>query len=95
MHARDGLPPLDAASLQRGIDLLDSRVHGLQPVQPLLERLAQPLVRLDGIRKHGVATGGRHIKCVQEGGARRLLLVRDVRVPRDGARALREERLAD
>ena len=88
------LAPLDASPRGGGIDLLDARVRGLQAVQSLLEQRAEPVVRLDGVHKERISAGLGLIEDIQEGRSGRLLLVRHVRVPRDGACPLLEELLS-
>lgn len=72
------LPPDDTPPGDGGIHLLDTRVHRLQSVQPLLEQRAQPLVSLHGIHEQRVTSRLRLVQDVQECGARRLGLVGDV-----------------
>lgn len=74
----DGLPPLDAGPDGGGVDLLDARVRGPQAVKTLSEERAQTLVCLDGVDKERVAPGVWLVEDVEKGGARGLLLVRDV-----------------
>lgn len=83
----DGLAALDAVPGGRGIHLLDARVRGAEAMQALLEQRAQALVGGDGVDKERVAARLGPVQDVQKGGAGGLLLVRDVRVPRDGAGA--------
>lgn len=87
----DGLTPLHAAPANAVVDLLDARVHGLEPVQALLEPGGQAIVGLGGVGKERVAARVRAVEDVQEGRAGRLLLVGDVAVPGDGARARLEQ----
>ena len=89
----DRFTTLDAALLHAGVDLLDTRVGSLQAVQQLLEVRREAVVCLDSVGKEGVATSLRNVEDVQEGDARRLLLVGDVGVPRHGARSGLEEGL--
>lgn len=78
------LTPLDAASGSRRVDLLDTRMSGLEAVQTLLEQGAEAVVGLHGIDEEGVTTGLGLLEDVQEGSTWRLLLIRDIRVPGDG-----------
>src|SRR5437868_1592117 len=94
VRAHDGvfrlhwLAPDDAAALAAALRLLEARVHGLEPVQALLEQRRQAVVGLDVVRKGRVPADRRAVEDVQEGSPRRLLLVRDVRVPADAAVAV-------
>lgn len=71
----DGLTALDAVSGGSGIDLLNTRVGGLESVQALLEERAQAVVSSNGIDKNGVTTSLGLVEDVEEGSARRLSLV--------------------
>lgn len=81
MRVDNGVSSLDAVASCRGVDLLDTRVCGLQAVQTLLEERAESLIGLNGVNEDGVAASLGLVQNVQEGGSGRLLLVRNVRVP--------------
>jgi hypothetical protein len=91
MLIHDGLAPLDPPARQAGVRLLDGRVRRAQAVQTLLEERAEPVVGLGRVHEERVAARRRLVQDVEEGRARRLLLVRHVRVPGYGRRAVREE----
>jgi hypothetical protein len=93
MLVDDGLTALDAALLDAGVDLLNTRVRSLEAVEQLLESRGQTLVRLDGVGKESVTTGIGGVEDVQEGRSWGLLLVGNIRVPRHGAHASLEEGL--
>jgi hypothetical protein len=76
---------LDAVASCSSVDLLDTRVCGLQAVQTLLEERAKSLISLNGVNEDGVAASLGLVQDVQESGSGRLLLVRNVRVPSDRA----------
>lgn len=81
MLVHNRLTSLDAAPSSRRVDLLDTRVGGLEAVQALLEHGAEAVVGLHGIDEKGVTTGLGLFEDVQKRGARWLLLVRDVAMP--------------
>jgi len=85
------LAPLNPPPRRRRIHLLDPRVRRLQPVQPLPKQRTQPLIRLRRIHKQGIPARLRLVEDVQKRRPRRLLLVRHIRVPRHGTRAVRKE----
>lgn len=89
----DGFSPLDAATGDSSVDLLDAGVCGFETVKALLEERTETLISLSGIHEESVTASVRAVKDVKEGSARRLLLIRDVRVPCDRARARLKERL--
>lgn len=93
MSVDDGLTTLDAALSHAGVDLLDTRVGGLEPVKELLEGRGETVVRLGGVGEEGITSGLGDVQVVEERGAGRLGLVGDVRVPGDGAGAGLEEGL--
>jgi hypothetical protein len=74
----DRVAPLDAAAGCGGVDLLDARVRGLETVETLLEERAQALVGRDGVDEERVTARVGPVEDVEERGAGRLLLVRDV-----------------
>ncbi|PHH66026.1 hypothetical protein CDD81_551 [Ophiocordyceps australis] len=84
------LAPLDARSHRRRIHLLNARVRRRQAMQALLKERTQPLIRLHGIHKNRIAARIRFIEDIQKGGARRLRLIRHIRVPSHGAGARAE-----
>lgn len=75
MSMDDGLTALDAVSGGSGVDLLNTRVGGLQPVQALLEERAQAVVGGNGIDKDGVTTSLGLVEDIEKSSARRLSLV--------------------
>lgn len=87
----DRVAPLDAAAGSSGVDLLDARVRGLETMETLLEERAQTLVGRDGVDEERVTARVRPVEDVEERGAGGLPLVRDVRVPGDGAGPRLEE----
>lgn len=91
MLVDDGVAPLDAAPGSSGVDLLDARVRGLEAVETLLEERAQTLVGRGGVDEERVTARVRPVEDVEERGAGGLPLVRDVRVPGDGAGPRLEE----
>lgn len=99
MGAHDGvvvdhrLATLDAVPGRGGIHLFDARVRCAEAMEALLEERAEALIRLHGIHKERVAARLGPVQDVEKGGAGRLLLVRNVRVPGDGAGARLEVRL--
>lgn len=88
MVVHDRFTPLDTASGSRRVDLFDTRVRSLEAMQTLLEQGTEAVVGLHGIHEKGVTTGLGLLKDVQEGGARWLLLVRDIAMPGYAACAL-------
>lgn len=78
-------PSLDTSTCSRSVNLLNARMRRLKTVQALLEQRAQSVISLRGIDKQCIATSIRSIENVQKRSSRRLLLVRDIRVPRYGA----------
>lgn len=72
------LSPLNTPPGDGGIHLLNTRVHRLQSMQPLLEQRAQPIVSLHGIHEQGITSRLRLVQDVQECCAGRLGLVGDV-----------------
>lgn len=89
----DGVPAVHATPLEAVVDLLNARVDGLEAVQPLLEARRKTIVRLGRVGEERVAARVRAVEDVQEGGAGRLLLVRDVAVPRHRAGPRVEQRV--
>jgi hypothetical protein len=60
-------------------------------MQPLLQILAKPIIRLNLARKQRITSHLRGIKDIQEGGSRGLGFIRNVRVPGDAGIAVCEE----
>ena len=60
-------------------------------MQPLLQILTKPIIRLDLARKQRIASHLWVIKDIQEGGPRGLCFIRNIRVPGDAGIAVREE----
>lgn len=86
-----GLAADDAAPQGRSISLLVGRVGGLEAVKTLLEGRRETVVGLGGVDEEGIAARFGLVENVQEGGSRRLGLVRDVGVPSYGRGAVGEE----
>lgn len=99
MSAHDGvvmdhwLATLDAIPGSGRIHLLNARVRRAEAVEALLEQGAEAFVSRDGVDEERVAARLGAVEDVEKGGARRLLLVRNVRVPGDGAGARLKVRL--
>lgn len=85
------LATCNTPSVDTAVDLLNTRVHGTQSMQPLLELRRQTVVCLCHVAKEGVTTSRRPIQDIQEGGAGGLLLKGHVRVPGDSVRTGRQE----
>jgi hypothetical protein len=60
-------------------------------MQPLLQILTKPIIRLNLVRKQRITSHLRGIKDIQERGSRGLGFIRNVRVPGDAGIAVREE----
>lgn len=75
MRVDNRVSSLDAVASRSGVDLLDTRVCGLETVQTLLEERAESLVSLNGVNEDGVASSLGLIQDVQESSSGRLLLV--------------------
>jgi hypothetical protein len=84
MLGRDPLASSYPPSVQTIVDLLDTRVHRLQTVQPLTELRRQPSVRLRHVGEESITSAGRSVEKVQESRAGRLLLEGHVRMPGHG-----------
>jgi hypothetical protein len=86
------LPPHNPLLIPTKLRLLEPTMYSLQPMQPLLQRLTEPIVRLDLVREYRVtgAIIGR-VENVQESRSGRLGLVCHVAVERDAAVAACEE----
>lgn len=85
------VPPDDASSGQTALGLLEPRVHRLQTVQSLAELRRQTLVGGSHVDEQRVTAARGTVQQVQEGRARGLLLVGDVRVPCHRVGVLLEE----
>jgi hypothetical protein len=84
---------LNTSLLHTSIDLLNPRMSRLESMQQLLKRRRQSVIRLDSIRKKGIATSVGVIKDIKKRRSRRLLLIRNIRMPRHRAHARLEELL--
>lgn len=81
MLVRNRVSPDDASSSQTALGLLVARVHRLQAVQSLAELRGQTPVGGSHVDEQRVTAARGTVQNVQEGRARGLLLVGDVRVP--------------
>lgn len=97
MRPHDGMlrsnrhSPGNASPLQAVVDLLNTRVHGLQLVESLAELGGEASVGQRSVGKEGVTTTGRPIQQVEECRAGGLLLKGHVGVPGDGVGVRGEE----
>lgn len=78
MSVNNRLTSLDAVSGRSRVDLLDTRVRGLETVQTFLEQRTETLVSRSGIDKQSVASGLGLVKDIQKRRARGLSLVGDI-----------------
>ena len=93
MFILDRLPPDHASPLARESRLFKPTMHGRQAMQPLLQALTQPVIRLDLACKQRVTANLGRVKDIQERNPRRLFLIADIGVPGYAAVAAREEGL--
>ena len=87
------VPSDDPAALPAELRLLEAAVHGPQPVQSLFDGRRESPIRLDLVHEHRVSADLGGVQDIEEGGARRLRFVRDVRVPGNRAVPVGEERV--
>lgn len=80
------LTALNAPTRSSDIHLLNTRVRGLETMQPLPEQRTKPIIRLHGIHKQRVPSRLGLVEDIQKRRPRRLLLIRHVRMPRHAAR---------
>lgn len=88
-----GFTSLDTPLLHTSINLLDPRMRRLKSVQQLLKRRRQSIISLNSIRKEGITASIRVIKDIKKRRSRRLLLIRNIRMPRHRADTRLEELL--
>lgn len=72
------------------LSLFKPRMHSLETMKPLFDGRRKPIIRLNLIHKNSVSTNLRAIEKVQERGTGRLLLISNIRMPRDTAVLRRE-----
>lgn len=93
MLVNDRFTSLDTSLLHTSINLLNPRMRRLKPMQQLLKRRRQSIIRLNSIRKESITASVRVIKDIEKRRSRRLLLIRDIRMPRHRANTRLEELL--
>lgn len=77
----DGVAADDAAPVFAVVGLLDGGMDDLESVEPLAELGGQSPIRLGLVHEQRIASRSRSVQKIEEGGPRRLLLVRHIRVP--------------
>jgi len=87
------LPPYNSTTISAELRLLKSRVHRLQSVQPLLQRLRQTIVRLHLAGKQGIAADLRRVEKSQKCYSRGLSFVGNIGMPAHSTGAVSKERV--
>ena len=78
MLRQNRVPSSNTPLTQTTVNLFNTRMNSLQPMQPLLKLWRQPTIRQSHVSEKRITPTRRAIQDIQECGSRRLLLERNV-----------------